>query len=149
MVEAEWERNSGDPVAVTADGRVERDGDLLFQFDSAGRLFNEDNEPIAVLDPDGHLVGTNDEYLGRVGVRNASPPWSRVAWLRLADDGALMLFNGDGRPVFGGEWRGCKGRGVRVCTLVSHALLLDSVKRQMSGVPHYPVTIGVGVGVWY
>jgi len=149
LIDAVWERNSGEPVTVSTDGRVERDGDLLFQFDAAGRVFDEDNEPIAVLGPDGHLVGTGDEYLGRIGLRNASPPWSRVAWLRVADDGALMLFNDDGRPVFGGEWRGCKAHGVRSCTLVSHVLLLDAVKRELSGAPYYPVTFGVGVGVWY
>ncbi len=147
--QAEWTRNRGAPVLIAKDGRVTRDGELLFNLDAAGRVFDDDNEAMAILGPDGHVFGTNEEPLGRVGLRNASPPWSHTAWLRVGTDGVLMLFDGDGQPAYGGSWQGCGDGAVRACTLVSHLLLLDALKRQMADVPYNPVTIGVGVGVWY
>ncbi len=146
---AEWKRTTGDPVLVSPVGSVTRGGELVFNLDAAGRIFDEDNEPIAIVGPDGHVIGTDDEPLGRVGMRNASPPWSQTAWLRVAEDGTLLLFDGDGESAFGGSWTGCGHGAVRVCTLVSHLMLLQAFKRQMSNLPYNPVTFGVGVGVWY
>lgn len=146
---ATWTRNSGAPVIILPDGRVTRDGDLVFQLDAAGRVFDEDREPIAVIAPDGFVFGTSEEFLGRVGLRNASPPWSAVAWLRVAQDGALVLFDGDGRPNYGGSWTGCKGAAVRTCTLVSQLMLLEALRRRLTDATYSPVFVGVGVGLWY
>src|SRR5690606_23558567 len=92
LPDAEWSRTEGEPLTISATGEVRRDGELLFIIDAAGRVFEENKEPIALLGPDGHVVGTDEEALGRVGLRNASPPWDGVAWLRVGADGTLMLF---------------------------------------------------------
>jgi hypothetical protein len=147
--EAEWQRRSGEPVLIAADGKVTRDDELLFNIDAAGRVFDEDNEPLGLVGPDGHVFGTGGEMLGRVGVRNASPPWSPVAWMRVSEQGTLMLFDGDGQPAYGGQWTGCTGPGLRTCTLVSHLVILEAVKRYLAEPPYRPTTFGVGVGVWY
>jgi len=149
IAEATWTRRRGAPVLVSADGRVTRDGNLVFQLDAAGRVFDEDHEPVAVVAPGGHLFGTNDELLGRIGLRNASPPWSSIAWLRLGKDGTLVLFDPDGRPNYGGSWSGCHGAAVRACTVVSHLMVLEALQRRLANAPYSPLFIGVGAGVWY
>lgn len=147
--DARWTHPEGDPLTISATGEVRRDGKLLFLIDAAGRVFEENNEPIALLSPDGHVVGTDEEVLGRVGFRNASPPWDSVAWLRVGADGTLMLFGQRGQPVYAGQWKGCAGHATRTCTLVSHLLVLEAVKRYARDVAFQPRPFGVGVGLWY
>jgi hypothetical protein len=143
--EARFDRGKGDPILIHADGRVEEDGDLLFAIDRAGRVFDEDNEPVALLNADGSVSGRDDVYLGRVGMQNASPPWSGTAWLRVRSDGKVALYDSDGEPQYGGKWTGCEVPKTRACTLITHLLALDSARRrQESG-----VQVGIGVGVMY
>jgi hypothetical protein len=149
LPDAQWTRSDGDNWTISATGEVRRDGRLLFVLDRAGRVFEEDNEAVALLESDGRVTGTDEEPLGRVGLRNASPPWSRVAWLRVAADGTLMLFDPDGEPLYAGRWRGCTRATVRACTLVSHLIWLDAVRRYARDTSFHPRPFGVGVGVWY
>jgi hypothetical protein len=146
MADATWEQTEGDKVTLTKAGEVLFDGDLVFVIDAAGRLFDDDHDPFALVESDGTISGTENEMLGRVGLRNASPPWSEVAWLHVAIDGTVLVFGADGGPVNVGVWRGCDGPAIRTCTLISHLFVLEAMRRR-AYVPDYPMM--VGTGVWY
>lgn len=143
--EARFERGKADPIFIHADGRVEQDGDLMFTIDRAGRVFDEDNEPVALINTDGSVSGPDDVYLGRVGMQNASPPWSGTAWLRVRSDGKVALYDADGEAQYGGRWYGCEVPKTRVCTLVTHLLALDAARRRRDS----DVQVGIGIGVFY
>lgn len=144
LARAIWAEADEDPIEISADGRVSRDGDLLFHIDSAGRVFDEDHEPIAVLLPDGHLSGPDDRLLGRVGVTNASPPGRATAWLSILPDGNIIFFDWEGERSTLGAWQGCSGPQLRTCTLVTHLVVLN---RAMAA-SRSSVSVGVGVGVF-
>lgn len=138
---ARWSR--GDVVIdLMPDGRVFGNGEHLFTIDAGGRVFDLENEPIALLEGDGQVVGNNDASLGRVGLRNASPPGVEAAWLTIEETGAVVRFDPEGGPLHDGFWAGC-GAALRTCTLATHVLALG----QMRGGPHSNVSVGVGVGV--
>lgn len=143
LVDAQWERGD-ESVLIRRDGRVVEGDDFVFQLDAAGRVFDEDNEAIALLNPDGSVSGPDDTYLGRVGVHNASPPWTSVAWLRVRRDGKVALYDSDGEAHHAGTWRGCVGPVMRTCTLVTHLLALEAARRYRDS-----VQVGVGLGMWY
>lgn len=145
LPQASLERHGDPAIQIHPDGRVTRDDEVLYFIDRAGRVTDEAYESLALLTPSGHLVGNEDIYWGRVGSRNASPPWSPVAWLRIAQSGALLLYDVSGEPFHQGQWTGCEGPGLRACTLVSHLLTLSAARRYEADRVH----IGVGVGVWY
>jgi hypothetical protein len=138
-------RHGEEPIRLHSDGRVTRGDEVLYFIDRAGRVTDEDYESLALLTPSGHLAGNDDFYWGRVGLRNASPPWSALAWLRLSQSGALLLFDVAGEPYHKGQWEGCNGASIRACTLVSHLLTLSAARRYDAD----RVQFGLGVGVWY
>ena len=142
---ARWERPDADAIEITQDGKVMEDGSLLFLVDRAGRVVDEDYEPIAVLLPDGRLVGTDDRFLGRVGITNASPPHSGTAWLSILPDGTVLLFDSDGERSSGGVWRGCSGPSQRTCTLVTQIHALRHYRGYEPG-PSFGIGVGIGVG---
>jgi hypothetical protein len=144
LAPARWDRDSGGPVELRADGHVLVDGDLAFVVDRVGRVANGDYDAFAVLLPDGQLVGTDDLSLGRVGVNNASGPGADVAWLAVMPDGRVTYFDADGERTAGGVWHGCAGPVHRTCTLVTQLLAVASYRGARSGVG---IGIGVGVGV--
>lgn len=127
--QAVWTQIDGTQVYLDEQGRVLFDGDLVMMLDRVGRVVDESNDPVALLDDDGQLFGTNQTYLGRVGLHNASPPWGPQAWMRVTDEGSVVLFDTDGGSVDGGRWTGCEGPVLRACTLLTHLLLLESVQR--------------------
>jgi hypothetical protein len=129
-------------VDLMPDGRVFGNGEHLFTIDAAGRVFDLENEPIALLEGDGRLVGNNDANLGRIGLRNASPPGAEAAWLTLEETGAVVRFDPEGGPIHEGFWAGC-GAALRTCTLATHVLALA----QMRSGSRSNVSVGVGVGV--
>ena len=141
---ARWERESGGPVELRADGRVLIDGDLTFVLDRVGRVTNDDYDPYAVLLPDGQLVGADHYSLGRIGVTNASPPGVLEAWLAVTPDGRVTYFDTDGERTSGGTWRGCTGPVLRTCTLITQLVAVANYRGARSGVG---IGIGVGVGV--
>jgi hypothetical protein len=126
---------------VMPDGRVFGNGDHLFTIDAAGRVFDRENEPIALLEGE-LLVGANDASLGRIGLHNASPPGVEVAWLTVDDAGNVIRFDPEGGPHPDGTWAGC-GAALRTCTLATHVIALS----QMRGGSRSNVSVGVGVGV--
>jgi len=127
-----------------ANGQVLEGGKLVFVIDRVGRVADSDYDPFAILLPDGRLVGTDNQYLGQLGVTNAAPPWSEQAWLSVLPDGKTIGFSPDGERATLGVWQGCAGPALRSCTLVTHLLTL----RHHGGGPSSPVRFGVGVGVW-
>ena len=142
---ARWDRPGEDPVEIQPNGRVLEDGDLVFVVDRVGRVVDEDYEPVAMLLPDGHVGGTDEQSLGQVGITNASPPDRMVAWLGVRPDGSVIFYDDDGEQFSRGKWYGCNGPALRTCTLVTHMLTLrDFVRRSEGG-----VSVGVGVGVGF
>lgn len=141
-VAASWERPGDDPIQILQDGQVLEDGELLWVVDIAGRVVNEDHEPVAILLPDGFVAGNNNQLLGRVGVANASAPGAAYAWLAVRPDGSVLFYEADGEPYAGGAWRGCEGMASRTCTLVTHLIHL----RKFNSAPRTRVGIGIGFG---
>jgi hypothetical protein len=125
------------------DGRVFGNGEHLFTIDGAGRVFDVENDPIALLEMDGQLVGKDDANLGRVGLRNASPPDVGFAWLTIDDAGRVVRFDPEGGPHSDGAWVGC-GRALRTCTLATHVIALAQARARSAS--HVQVGVGVGVG---
>ena len=143
---ARWQRN-GDPVEILANGQVLEDGDLVFVVDTVGRAVDADYEPVALLFPDGRLVGTNSQDLGHVGINNASPPGSATAWLSVRPNGDVVVFDYDGERQDGGRWSRCDGAAHRVCTYVTHLFALrESHRAEQSG---GGVSVGVGMGFYH
>ncbi|MET0591643.1 MAG: hypothetical protein ABW133_03015 [Polyangiaceae bacterium] len=137
--------SAGDVVVdVMPDGRVLGNGDYLFSMDAAGRIFDVDNDPIALLEADGRLVGKDERNLGYVGLRNASPPGGQVAWLTIEDTGNVVRFDPEGTPFAGGVWSGC-GPALRTCTLTTHILAL--LQARARGGSRMRIGVGMGVGM--
>ena len=141
--EAHWDRADDDPIDITATGEVLEDGDPIFLVDRAGRLVDEDSEPVAILLPDGFVAGPDNVLLGRVGHSNAAPPGSAAAWLSILPNGQAVVFDSDGEREADGVWRGCDGPKLRTCTFVMHMVRMRNYRDQRGG----GVTFGVGVGV--
>jgi hypothetical protein len=139
-----WTTSDGTPIEIRADGKVLADGTLAVVIDRAGRIYDADNEPAAILLSDGNIVGTDGVNLGRIGVTNAAPPGSDAAWLAVLPDGRVVHFDPDGERSHDGAWRGCEGSKLRTCTLVTHLVTLERVAAASNG----SVFLGVGIGVW-
>lgn len=138
---ARWDRPDDDSIQILSDGKVLEDGDLLFVVDRAGRVVDEDYEPLAILLPDGYVGGTDNRLLGRIGHSNAAPPGSAAAWLAILPDGQVIRFDEEGDRHDAGRWHGCEGPQKRTCTLVTHVLWVrDYLARSRGG-----VSVGVGV----
>jgi hypothetical protein len=140
---ARWDREGSDPIEIHADGKITKDGDPYLLVDRAGRVVDEDNEPVAILLPDGQLAGPDNTPLGRVGDTNASPPDRVTAWLAVMPDGTVVFFDEDGDRHRGGVWRGCAGPQHRTCTLITHVISVRNYKPNRSGVG---VGLGIGIG---
>ena len=126
---AHWLHHNGD-VRLRADGTVLVDGSPLFMIDRAGRVYDMYAEPVAVLLPNGRLVGTDNTDGGEVGPISAALPGETYAWLSLRGSGRVILYQDDGAEVRGGRWTGCKGAMLQTCTLVTHLVLLREWQRR-------------------
>ena len=137
-----WNRANGDKVEIKANGQVLENGDLVLFVDRAGRVTDENYDPVAVLLPDGYVAGTDNRLLGRVGLTNAAPPGSATAWVSILPNGQVVRYNTDGDRENGGVWRGCNGPQMRTCTLITHILLVQSYASR----PQPSVGVGIGIG---
>ena len=140
IAQARWQRSNGDVVELLADGTVLEDGRKVFLVDSAGRIVDKRNEPLALLLPSGIVAGPDDANLGHVGVNNAAPPGSASAWLSVLPDGQVVRFDEDGDRKPDGAWTGCQGPVQRTCTLVTHMLAMRRYRDRSE--PRF----GVGIG---
>lgn len=139
---AHWDRASEEPIDIDPAGNVYEAGKLTWHVDRAGRISDEDREPLAMLFAEGELVGPANEYLGRVGVANAASPSAETAWVAVMPDGSVTRFADDGERIAEGRWKGCSTFMRRTCTLVTHLVMLRQYYR-----PRSRVGVGVGIGV--
>ena len=137
---ATWHRE-GDPIVLGRDGKVTQDGDVLFIVDAAGRVYDEDGEPIAVVQPDGYLVGKDNTSMGLLGPVTAAFPGNGQAWLSIGPRGEVTRYDTEGARSQDGYWEGCEGDVVRTCTLVTQVIALRDYLRQPR------VSVGIGIGV--
>jgi hypothetical protein len=124
------------------DGTVLVDGDRWLRVDAAGRVYDAEGEPFAVLEGDGQIVGTDDAALGSLTTYTSSLPGSRAPWVTYSQGGVVVHYDDDGDPHADGTWTGCDS-AARTCTLVTHIVYLLEARRR----PHFGIGIGVGVGV--
>jgi hypothetical protein len=141
---ARWTRGK-QVIDIMPDGKVLTDGEHTFTIDRGGRIYDTDNDAIAVLQVDGRLLGKDEIVLGKVGVHNASPPGREIAWLSVGDQGDVVHFDPDGNQQSDGAWAGC-GAAVRACTLTTHMQTLVESRRARGGPGFAGPTIGIGVG---
>ncbi len=139
---ARWDRD-GDIFEIEPNGTVTEDGEVIFQIDRAGRVYYEDGNPIAILLPNGHLVGEEAKGMGEVGPVSAAFPGSAFAWLSLDPSGRVIRYDRDGGQYVDGTWTGCNGPMVKTCTLVTHMVAMREWRER----PRMRVGVGVGVMV--
>lgn len=144
LARARWERGDDHVVDLMPDGRVLFDGVERYHVDVAGRVYDKDKDPVALLMPDGVLVGNEEAPLGIVGTQTASPPGATTAWLLLSPNGRFVAFDQEGQALDAGAWKGCEGPVARTCLLVGHVTRLAA--RQQSSGPMIGFGVGVGVG---
>lgn len=132
-------------VELLPSGDVIADGDLVLAIDRVGRVYDGDGAPIAVLEPDGTLVGNDDVGLGVVGSRHASLPEGSHAWITVEPTGQVVRYGDEGDRYPFGAWFGCGAspRAQQACTLVTHVLGMRMIRRARDAGP----TFGVGFGV--
>jgi hypothetical protein len=155
---AVWTQVDGSQLSLDELGQVLVNGEFLVALDRVGRVVDASNDPVALLDAEGQLFGTDKAYLGRIGLHNASPPWSPEAWVRVSNKGSVVLFDADGESSSAGRWVGCDGPVLRACTLLTHLVLLESVQRPPRRGPYYgpspswygpSPSWGMGFGFYY
>lgn len=139
---ARWDRAEDAAIEIMPNGEVVEDGEVIFVVDRAGRIVDEDREPLAILLPDGHVGGLDNLSLGRVGVANAAPPGGASAWIAIMPNGEVVRFDRDGERSGDGRWVGCDGPSRRTCTLVTHYLAVRHYRNQ----PRTSVGVGIGIG---
>jgi len=131
-------------IEVDHQGNVFVGGERMYGVDAAGRVYDAYDRPVALLDQDGYLTGTNDASRGWVGGYQAHLPGDEEPWLRLYRGGLLMRYDDDEERPFG-MWVGCDDPQVmQTCTLVSHLIGLELLRRERRAASP---RIGVGVGV--
>jgi hypothetical protein len=136
-------------VQLTRDGDVIADGDKILSIDTAGRVYDEDGEPVGVLERDGTFIGPEDEPLGMVGSVRASLPDEGFAWINLEPNGQVIRFDEEGGRFPFGAWFGCgrDPRSLQACTLVTHAIGLKMRRRARQDGPSFGIGVGVGIPI--
>ncbi len=136
-------------VELLPSGEVLVDGDIEISIDRVGRVYDGEGDPIAVLEPDGSLIGTDDDPLGMVGSRHASLPESGHAWISVQPNGQVIRYGDEGERFPFGAWFGCgpSPRAQQACTLVSHVLGMRILRRKRDSGPSFGFGLGVSVPV--
>jgi hypothetical protein len=136
-------------VQLLPSGEVMVDGDVEMAIDRVGRVYDADGEPVAVLEPDGTLIGNDDEPMGIVGSLHASLPESGNAWITVLPNGQVVRYGDEGERFPFGAWFGCGAspRSQQACTLVSHVLGMRIVRRRRDDGPSFGFGMGVSVPV--
>lgn len=135
-------------IDVSPDGKVFLNGEPELNVDRGGRVFDLDGQPVALLEPDGRVIGPDEKPLGIVGALHASLPDEATAWLSVTGSGEVIRYDDEGERSSFGVWLGCNSspRAHQTCTLLTHllAMRLRENERSSSGVS---VGIGVGIGI--
>ena len=154
LPQARWTFD-GEPVELRSRGdwaEVLVDGDVELVIDRVGRVYDQLQRPVAVLEPDGRLVGTGEELRGVVGSSYAALPGTPNAWISIQPQGQVTKYGSDGAPMMAGQWGGCSYSpfSMQACLLVSYLLFFEKEgdkAMEQSGMPMPGVGIGIGVGV--
>jgi hypothetical protein len=144
-------------VDLLPDGTVFVNSEHVLTIDRAGRVINADKEPVALLLPDGRVLGPDDSPLGNVGAVNASLPDEQNAWLSVMPTGEVIRYLDDGERMNFGAWLGCGGNpfAQQTCTLITHILgmrIKEEQDRVRAAGTQYgpglaPVGSGLGIGL--
>ena len=137
LAPAYWDRGDDERVEIRPNGAVFEGDELVFSIDAQGRVVDSNEVPYLLLAERGHVGGADGWYRGRVGLNNATPgrKYQHQAWLTVASDGDVTLYEHDGERQEGGRWHGCEGPMLRTCTLVTHAVLLRGERQEAEGHP--------------
>lgn len=121
-------------VELLPDGRVLVNGLDTFAIDRVGRVIDLDGQPVAMLRPDGRLVGSGNVDMGAVGPTAAALPGAQYASLGIAASGQVIKYADDGDMTPSGSWAGCGmyAPSLQACMLVT---LLVTIKYQ----PYRPI----------
>jgi len=143
-------------VDLLPDGTIFVNSEHVFTIDRAGRVTDADKHPVALLLPDGNVIGPGDSPLGNVGSLNASLPDEPNAWLSVMPSGEVIRYLDDGERMNFGAWLGCGSapRLHQTCTLVSHLIgmrIKDEQDRARAAADQYrgglaPTGSGLGMG---
>src|SRR5262252_1086589 len=102
---ARWVR--GDAVVdIQRDGTILVDNEHQLTIDRAGRVFDVDHQPVALLEPDGRVIGPDEAPLGQIGSLHASKPGEQQAWLTVTPAGEVIRYTSDGDRISMGAWVG-------------------------------------------
>jgi hypothetical protein len=142
-------------VDILPTGAVFVNSEHVFTVDRAGRVTDSDGQPVALLLPDGRVVGPGDEALGNVGTLNASLPDEPNAWISVMPTGEIVRYLDDGERMNFGAWLGCNAPQTHItCTLITHILgmrIKDEQDRQRAAASQFrgglaPTGSGLGLG---
>lgn len=116
----------GDPVEIRSRGgwaEVVVDGDVELVLDRVGRVYTRRRQPYALLEPDGRLVGLDEDLLGIVGAMHAALPGKASAWITVTPQGQVIQYDGAQGDVRG-QWSGCGANlfAAHTCVLVTYLL---------------------------
>ena len=148
----------GDSVQIRSRGawaEVLVDGDVELILDRVGRVYTRRRHPFALLEPDGRLLGREDQPLGFVGSANAALPGRASAWISLNPNGQVVKYDRSGGQVVGAWTGGCFASpwAAQACVLVTYLLhLKDATAGDFAAdtpmmTPGLSVGVGVGVGI--
>lgn len=109
-------------IELYPDGRVIINGRDTFAIDRAGRVMDPESNPVALLRPDGRLVGAGNEDWGAVGPTAAALPGAKSASIAIAPGGQVIRYGDDGDQRMLGSWAGCDVYAVtlQACMLVTY-----------------------------
>ncbi len=115
--------NGAQTVELGNNGRVIVSGTHWITIDEAGRAYDDRNEAIALLRPDGMLLGRDDKPLGWVGAGQTMKPGGRTRWLTFRPSGEVLKNDGGDVKPFG-VWLGCNQvpYTLQACALVTHLI---------------------------
>lgn len=135
-------------IDVFPDGRVLLNDNQQMTVDRGGRVWDTNNDPVALLEPTGLVIGPGDKRLGNVGVLHASRGDETNAWLSVLPSGEVMQYADDGTRTSLGVWVGCNQTysSHQTCTYLSSLLaprILNSLQNNQS---MYPRGYGFGPG---
>ena len=144
-------------VEVFPDGRVLLNQTQEMSVDRGGRVWDTNNDPVALLEPTGQVMGPGDKLLGNVGLLHASRGDEPNAWLSVLPTGEVVQYGDDGSRSSLGVWVGCSQtyRSHQTCTYLSHILaprILTALQNNQGmwnrGMGLGPNRFGPGAGFW-
>lgn len=144
-------------VDIVPEGSIFVNAEHVLTIDRVGRVVNRDREPIALLLPDGTVLGPGDTALGSVGSLHASLAGEPNAWISVMPTGEVVRYFEDGERQSFGAWMGCNisPRTQMTCTLITHIVGMrikeeqDRMRTMNQGLTRggmMPIPTGLGFG---